>query len=250
MMGMSEAPFLSVSIVSHGQGRLVSSLLEDLGRPEWHCGRSFEVVVTLNIPEEESWLEGPFPYRLTVLRNKRPRGFGANHNAAFSVARGGMFAVVNPDIRLADFRIEPLIAALHDGTAGVCGPLVLAPGGTLEDSARRFPTFLRLARTKLRHQIAPDYVPTAEPLAVDWIAGMFMLFPAAAYGAVGGFDERYFMYYEDVDICRRLKHGGRDVLWVGSTALVHDASRASRRNLRHLRWHVRSLLRFLAATPR
>lgn len=247
---MNAVPYLSVSIVSHGQGALVASLLSDLCLPGWHGNYKFEVIVTLNIPEAEDWLVGPFPFPVTVLKNERPRGFGANHNRAFAAAAGETFAVVNPDIRLVDFRIEPLIAALRAGTAGACGPLVLAPGGTLEDSARRWPTVARLVRSRLRRGTGIDYVQANEPLTVDWIAGMFMLFTATAYRAVGGFDERYFMYYEDVDICRRMWRSGREVLWVGSTALVHDASRASRRNLRHLRWHVSSLLRFLADRAR
>lgn len=247
---MAERVIVSLSIVSHGQGALITRLLDDIGHPGWRGDTTFEVIVTLNIPEDEHWLEGPFPFPVTVIRNERPKGFGANHNAAFRIARGKLFAVVNPDIRLSSFRIDDLIIALDREKAGVCGPLVKAPDGADEDSARRFPTITRLFRRKLRTKHAPDYRPSATPVEVDWLAGMFLLFPSSIYREIGGFDERYFMYLEDVEICRHLGHRGRTALWVTSTAVIHDASRASRRSIRHLRWHIGSLARYLFASTR
>lgn len=247
---MSATPEVSLSIVSHGQGALIVALLDDLARVRWNDGYLFEVIVTLNIPEDEDWLGGVLPFPLKIVRNPVAKGFGANHNAAFEVARGRYFAVVNPDIRLEDFHLSPLLAALQLPNAGVCGPLVTAPNGAIEDSARRFPTVSRLAWRKLARQRHPDYVPAKAPISVDWLAGMFLLFPSSVFRAIRGFDERYFMYMEDVEICRTLSCKGFDVLWVTATKVVHDASRASRRSMGHLRWHISSLLQYLFATPR
>ena len=74
---------------------------------------------------------------------------------------------------------------------------------------------------------------------------MFLLFDAAAYRSVGGFDERYFMYLEDADICRRLWSKGRRVLAAPSVSVVHDAQRASSYNLKHMYWHGISMVKFL-----
>lgn len=247
---MSAGIELSLSIVSHGQGALIANLLEDLAQPHWAGGRSFEVILTLNIAEDEGWLRPDFPFPISVLRNAAPKGFGSNHNAAFAEARASLFAVVNPDIRFADFQIADLIDALATRDAGVAGPLVVASDGEVQDSARRFPTFGRLATRKLLRQRQPDYRPGRTIQSVDWLAGMFMLFPSGVYREIGGFDEGYFMYLEDVEVCRRLRSRGRQVLWVGSTAVIHDASRASRRSLRHLRWHISSLIRYFFARPK
>jgi N-acetylglucosaminyl-diphospho-decaprenol L-rhamnosyltransferase len=247
---MFDTPTITVSVVSHGQGTLIANLLEDLAQPGWNEGQGFEVVVTLNIPEDEAWLASERPYPIRVLRNEVAKGFGANHNAAFEVARGRFFAVVNPDIRLADFQIGDLLDALARPDAGVCGPLVLSPHGGVEDSARRFPTFIRLFRRKLLRERDPDYRPEQATISVDWLAGMFLLFPSAAYKAIGGFDERYFMYLEDVEISRILRRRGLQILWVGTTAVIHDASRASRRSFQHLKWHLASLFRYFFARSR
>lgn len=247
---MTTDPAISISVVSHGQGGLIASLLDDLAQPGWNGDWTFEVIVTLNIPEDETWLDRDYPFLVRTLRNAAPKGFGTNHNAAFVQARGRFFAVVNPDIRLGDFRIGALIGALDRPRAGVCGPIVKSPDGAIEDSVRHFPTVGGLLRRTLLRQRRPDYTPRPAVLSVDWIAGMFLLFPSRVFRVIGGFDEHYFMYLEDVEISRNLHRRGLEVLWVGTTTVIHDASRASRRSMRHLSWHVTSLLRYLIVPGR
>lgn len=244
------APAISLSVVSHGQGRLVAALLGDLAQPDWHGDYTFEVILTINIAEPENWLPDPVPFPMTIVRNDTARGFGTNHNAAFKIARGAYFAVVNPDIRLEDFRITELIAALSKSDVGACGPLVLAPDGTIEDSARHFPTLPGLLRRRLRGRGGPEYPSTAKTIAVDWLAGMFLLFRSDVFRSIGGFDERFFMYLEDIEIARVLRHRGLGVRWVGTTAVIHDAARASRRSARHLRYHLASAVRYFWAQER
>lgn len=234
----------TLSIVSHGQGALVAPLLDDLARLD---DGSFSIVLTLNLPEDEAWI-GRHPGLVSqVIRNPSPRGFGANHNGAFAAAPPTpYFGVLNPDLRLESLPLRTLAQALADDVAaGVAAPLVRSPEGRVDDSVRRFPSVARLARRVLLRQRAPDYDPARGLQAVDWAAGMFLLFEREAYASVGGFDERYFMYLEDTDICRRLARQGRTTLWQPSAAVIHAARRASRRSLRHLSWHLASALRFL-----
>jgi N-acetylglucosaminyl-diphospho-decaprenol L-rhamnosyltransferase len=242
--GPSE-PAFSVSIVSHGQGAILADLLKDLSELNWHGGATFELIVTLNIPEDEEWLDVARGMQVTVLRNAAKQGYGTNHNAAFRAARGEFFIVANPDLRLHDLQLEELWREARKSNVGVCGPLVLAPDGGLDDSARRFPTIRRLFLRKLLRQRDPDYSPPSAAVPVDWLAGMFMVFPSAVYRSISGFDERYFMYFEDVEICRLLHRRKFEVVWVGTTAVTHHAARASRRSLRHMRWYAASLLRYL-----
>ena len=78
---------------------------------------------------------------------------------------------------------------------------------------------------------------------------MFLLFESAAYLDLGGFDERYFMYCEDYDICARLRLSGRAYSVLMECEVVHDAQRASRRSRQHLRWHLQSLMRVWLSRP-
>ena len=87
-----------------------------------------------------------------------------------------------------------------------------------------------------------------DPLKVDWVGGMFMLFRREAFERVQGFDERFFLYYEDVDICRRLHGAGYDVVATPRAQATHEAQRASRRKPRHMALHARSMLRYLTTS--
>jgi len=118
-------------------------------------------------------------------------------------------------------------------------------GGTLEDSARVFPTGTSLLLRAFERRSGAAYPVDQGPVPVDWIAGMFMLFRRETYEAVGGFDEDYFLYYEDVDICWRLHAKGYSVIYDPWAEITHDAQRASRGNLRLAAHHLASIFRYL-----
>jgi GT2 family glycosyltransferase len=233
---------VTVSVVSHAQGALVQALLEDLARS---CAGRLRVILTVNIPERLPFSEGDFPFPLAIVRNERRRGFGANHNAAFSRAQSPYFCVVNPDVRIVSDPFPALVAALSDPGVAIAAPLVRNPAGGIEDSARRFPTLPALLSKLLARGSRPDYAVAGAPVEPDWVAGMFMLLRADAFARLQGFDERYFMYYEDVDLCARAGALGLRVVLDPRAQVVHDARRASHRSPRHAWWHVRSIVRFL-----
>ncbi|WP_045225544.1 glycosyltransferase family 2 protein [Methyloterricola oryzae] len=237
-------PRITLSIVSHGHGPLLSELLTSIAR---NCQSDLEVLVTENFPEG---LEAPedFPFPLRIIRNARAKGFGANQNAALKQANGDYFCVLNPDIGLSCDPFPALLACLQaNPSAGVVAPRVVSPEGLLEDSARDFPspwTIVKKALGLNRDRETLHKRLQGDALSVDWVAGMFLLFPAAVFREIGGFDEAFFLYYEDVDLCSRLHARGLEVLLAPEVSVVHDARRESHRNLMYLRWHLASMLRF------
>lgn len=239
---MSSALQLSLSVVSHGQSHLIAQLLSDL---ESLPLQDFEVIVTSNLPEDTATYSGHrFPVQL--IENQHPKGFGANHNAAFALSHGEFFVIVNPDIRCPKLDMNALLRPFMNDRVGAVVPVVLSPAGTIEDSVRRFPTVARLIRRKLSRRRSPDYRWTNEPIEIDWAAGMFVVFRPAAFKAVQGFDDkRFFMYMEDVDICERLQRHGWSVKLQPATTVIHAAQRASHRNVKHMRWHLVSAIRYL-----
>lgn len=238
-----EQPLITLSIVSHGQSAMVANLFYDLNRLPTN---DFEVILTFNVPEETTIYLGN-PFSVQIIRNIKPRGFGANHNAAFTRSRGRYFAVVNPDIRIPALDIDCLVQLFERAEVGAVAPMILSSKGNIEDSARRFPTFSRLLRRVIFNNKQPDYTPGNLPIDVDWVGGMFIIFRPDSFRALGGFDEkRFFMYYEDVDICRRLWLSGWQVYLHPQASVVHQAQRASHRNFKHLRWHLTSAIRYLS----
>jgi len=230
---------ITVSIVSHGQGDMASRLVERL----LAFTEVTKVVLTCNIPET---LHISDDARVVLINNPTVKGFGANHNAAFRHCATNCFCVLNPDIELPRNPFPFLTGAMRSHLAEIAAPVVLAPNGAVEDSVRHFPTpgslFLKaLGGPDGRHMITLGQ----PPLEPDWVAGMFMLFRATAYKQLQGFDESYFLYYEDVDICHRAHRLGLKILCCPEVSVVHHAQRASRRSFRHMRWHLASMLRYL-----
>jgi len=243
LIGGEEIPdLISVSIVSHGHGELVAQLLDDLRA---HKPTGIEVILTLNIEEVLPFDPDSFPFSVKTIRNASPRGFAFNHNAAFKLARGGTFCILNPDIRLNTDPFSALVEELRNPRVGTVAPLILDPHGAIEDSARPFPTPSSLICKALGVEPRRYYEIGDESFSPDWVGGMFMLLRRDAFAAVGGFDARYRLYYEDVDLCARLRLDGYDVRLVPKARAVHSARRQSRRDIRYFFWHLRSMARYL-----
>jgi GT2 family glycosyltransferase len=203
------------------------------------------VIVTINESETLPFSEKDFPFQLFIIHNAKPKGFGANHNAAFQVVQGDFFCVLNPDLRIPQDPFPSLCDSLaHDPLVGVISPLILDPAKNPCDNARLFPTPGRILKRLLPFTKKVIYPLPSDELSVDWLAGIFLLFPSQVFAMVKGFDERYFLYYEDVDLCVRLKLAGFRLVLSPAVFVVHQARRASHYHPRYLRWHLHSMLRF------
>jgi GT2 family glycosyltransferase len=244
--GLSSGPAadparVSISVVSHGQIGLIKNLLADIAA---HVQTPIEVILTMNLPEALPFDPAHFAFPLHILENPAPRGFAANQNAAFRTSRGGFFCVLNPDIRIDRDPFPDLLKCLQEPAAGLAAPLIRNPAGAVEDSARRFPTPLSILQKALFRRTGVEYPIGEESIHPDWVAGMFMVFPREVFAGLGGFDESYFLYYEDVNLCARLMLAGRRVVLCTSAFAIHDARRQSQRSLRYMRWHLASMARY------
>jgi GT2 family glycosyltransferase len=243
---MTKAANLSISVVSHGQMSLVLHLMRDI---QTHCdSRTIELILTLNIPEPTNFDNEGFSYPITIVQNRNPKGFGANHNQAFRSSTGEFFCVLNPDIRIGKCPFNELLRGLQDSTIGVIAPTVLGVSGAVEDSARRFPTVSKILRKVFSRRWMSDYPMQGQSVDVDWVGGMFMLFRRSVFAQLHGFNEFFFLYYEDVDLCARINLAGLRVVVKPAAQVVHHAQHSSHRSLKYLRWHVGSLLRFLRSS--
>lgn len=240
---------LSISIVSHGHGAQVAALVEQLA--ELQSGIVRRILITLNRPEpalQHALDMGTWPFELMTLPNVRPAGFAANHNAAFAVdgarVASRCFAVMNPDVQLIGDPLASLIGAFEACDVGCAYPVQIGLSGRPQDHERRLPTPLALLRRYTKVEACGD-----AGSAPDWVNAAFLVFPASVFAELGGFDSRYHMYCEDVDLCIRMKLAGWRVVRVDAASVLHEGNRATRRNAQHLLWHVRSLFRLWNSAP-
>jgi N-acetylglucosaminyl-diphospho-decaprenol L-rhamnosyltransferase len=198
-----------------------------------------------------------FP-EVEVIDSGANLGYGAAANRGMAATEAPTVLVCNPDLDLGPDTVATLAAALEEHPSwAVAGPLIRTPTGDRYPSARRFPSLVDAAGHALLGIFAPDnrftrsYQQThldgagATSTPVDWVSGACFLVRRAAFEEVGGFDESYFMYAEDVDLCWRLARAGWRTGYVPEAEVTHLQGVSTERHpYRMIAAHHRSLLRF------
>ena len=251
-------PAISVVVVTHESAHDIAACLDSLRRhpPE----RSHEVIVVDNASTDgtAALIEEEYP-EVRLVRSDCRRGFAANCNAGARLARGTVLLLLNPDARVRPGSIDSLVAYLdtHPSVA-VVGPRLVYPDGSSQPSARRFPT---MAVTLLRRSPLRLLWPNSagerrhlmldtefdQPAQVDWLLGAALALRASAYRKLGGMDEGYRLYCEDIDLCRRAWEAGGSVVLLPEAVVEHDLSELTRRRFltRATLWHMRSMARYV-----
>ena len=240
-------------VVSHGQADQLAVCLEALS-PEVD-----ELVVVGNVPGSV----GELPDGALLVERERPAGYGANVNLGVGRSTGDAVIVANPDAVARPGAVQTLAAFMESRPGcGIAGPELFYPDGTWQPSRRRFPTVggTLVRRTPLRWLADPKRVqrrhyhlderPT-RPVEADWMLGAFLLIRRTAFDQLGGFDEGFRLYGEDIDLCYRAAKAGWERWYVPAAVVDHayaaliDERFLTRRTL----WHLRGMLRFVRKHP-
>jgi GT2 family glycosyltransferase len=188
---------------------------------------------------------------IDVLRSPTNVGFGAAANLGLTHTSGDIVALLNPDIRVLDpSSVDRLSRHFADPRVALAAPALILPDGNFQDSARLVPTVANLIRRRFLHRRA-GVVDADRPSNVAWVVGAAILVRRTAFDDISGFDPRYRVYFEDVDLCVRLRRRGWVVRFDPGVAFSHQHAGASRRSI--LTWgtrqHIRSACLFYARFP-
>jgi GT2 family glycosyltransferase len=239
-----------ISVVSHGHAELLKRL---------NCVNNlavnFTVVVKSNVCEE---LAGYCKSNnIHYIDDSYGLGFGANNNIIYryccdhlGMLDSDYFVVLNPDVIITNESIYDLAIQMTEYNA-VLGAINLYKDEKhliSDDSIRNFPSLTQFIASFLGFGNTSKIDKNAinEPTQVDWAAGSFLCFKAELYKRLGGFNEAYFMYCEDIDICYRSYKLGSKAIFFPNIKAIHLAEHANRKLFsKHLYWHVVSVIRFL-----
>jgi len=266
---MNGAPDLSVVIVNWNVRELLRRCLESIldsdalsvtGSDPDACaprsptdqGWTAEVIVVDNASTDGSvaMLTADYPW-VRVVANSDNLGFTRANNQGMAISRGHSLLLLNPDTELAPDALSQMLRySAAQPQVGVIGPQLRYGDGSLQSSRRRFPTLLTfflestvVQRWWPRNRVLTRYyaldLPDDAVSQVDWVVGACMLVRRAVVDQIGGFDEGFCMYSEELDLCRRAVDAGWQVVYLPSALVTHYEGKSSEQAVaaRHIRFH-------------
>lgn len=244
---------VSAVVVSHGHARELERLLPAL------VPQVDGTVVVANLPGSVDAV----PDGVRVIANDRPLNLSANVNLGVRETSGELVLFSNPDAlpRPDAVRVLRQFMEAHP-RAGIAGPQGVYPDGRWQPTRRRFPTVAGtlVRRTPLRligrplerqrdHYLLDDQA--TEPARADWLLGFFLLMRREMLEELGGWDEGFRHYGEDIDLAYRAGRAGWEVWYVPGAIVEHEWAQVIDRSFltRHTLWHLRGMLRFVRKHP-
>lgn len=253
-------PTLSLIILNYCQKDFCERCLQSIFESEIQV--PFEVILIDNASPTRCGkeLQKKWGEKVKVVLNDENLGFGRAHNAVLDIIEGEYTVLVNPDTEVEKDTIQKLyeyIKSHHE--AGIVAPQLYYPSGAIQDSYRRFPTPLKMLikRTfwkKIFKKTMSDYMlkdfDTNTTQTVDWVVGAFLIIKTELFQTIGGFDDRYFLFLEDTDLCREVWKRGKEVVYYPKTKALHNDERLSGGNLltalkkKSFRYHIASAIKY------
>jgi len=226
-------PELSIIIVSYNTTQeleaCLRSVFESVGK------FNFEVIVVDNksLDNSVSMTIKNFP-EVILIENKENYGFAKAVNQGLKIAKGNYFLLLNPDTKVVNNAIEKLVDfAKKQQNLGAVGSKLLNPDGSPQASCYNLPS---VKNAVLEYWFGKKgsyekYLPNLqEPVKVEAVVGAVMLIPRSSIEKIGFFDEKYFMYFEDLDWCRRAKSKGLKIFWYPHVNFIHEHGSSAKKS--------------------
>lgn len=177
--------------------------------------------------------------------NARNGGFAYAMNEGLKIATGEVLVIMNPDVKVREGLRDMLTYFLLHDKIGIIAPKIVNKSDVIQDSFRNFITPLNFVGRHLKRlsQKAEVHVGK-EPRCVDWVIGAFMMTRRSVYEEIGGLDNRYFMYCEDMDWCKRAHRAGYDVTYFPQAVVEYEGTRSARHSWKYAWIFVKSLFRY------
>ena len=233
---------LSIIIVNYNVKEFLQNLIHSIEKASLNLTK--EIIIVDNASDDGSveFIREKFPQAI-LIANQKNLGFGKANNIGLKQASGKYILLINPDTLVAEDTFEKMIKFFESNPeAGLAGCKILNPDGSLQLACRRsFPgpwtSFTKVTglsslfpNNKVFARYNLTYLDENKTYEVDAISGSFMMMLKEVYAKVGGFDEQFFMYGEDLDLCYRIQKSGFKVYYVHSTQIIHYKGESTKRS--------------------
>lgn len=230
---------VSVIILNYKTLELTLNCIKSIKDADWG-DLSYEIILVDNGSDEKigETVMRDFP-DIIIIQNKKNLGMGAGNNVGIRQAKGEYIIIMNPDTTVFKDAFMMLYKLMEsDNKIGIAGPKQFYPDRTLQYSAYKFPDLtipiyrrtplgkLSFAKRKLSEYLMKDFNHN-ETKEVDWLLGSFLFCRAECLKQIGNFDERFFMYFEDTDLCRRAWRCHWKVVYCPKSVIIHNHKRES-----------------------
>ena len=230
---------ISVVIVSLNTCNVLRECLESVRRESRSLRVQIIVVDNGSSDGSQEMVEREFP-EAVLIRSNVNLGFGGANNLGFQSAGGRYIVLLNSDAFLTEGALERSVRHMdEDQKVGLGGGRLVGRDGSLQPSARKFPTLLddlivrsglaaRFPQSRFFGRFDRTWASVMEPAEVDWVPGAYSIIRADLLATAGPFDPRFFLYYEEVDLCKRIKHLGYSVCYWPDISIIHIGGESSR----------------------
>ncbi|MFO7841079.1 MAG: glycosyltransferase [Fidelibacterota bacterium] len=231
---------ISVIIVSYNVKTFLHHCIQSVLNACTGIRTEIFVVDNNSIDGTPGMLRREFP-EIHLMENRVNLGFGKANNLALKLARGTYVLFLNPDTLIEENTLRILMARMEENEKiGICGPKILNADGSLQPACRRsfpspavaFPKLIGLStlfpKSKLFGKYNLTYRDPDKSYPVDAVSGSFMFCRGDLVRELGGFDEDFFMYGEDLDLCRRVQLSGKQVYYIPETTIIHYKGESSK----------------------
>lgn len=248
---------ISVIIVNYKVKEYIANLLSSLNRAKQHFTLQIFVVDNNSGDDSIAYLRERFS-EVHYIQNSENVGFGRANNQAIELAEGEFTLIINPDTLVSEDTLTTLVQHMHDNPkCGAAGCKILNPDGTFAPESRRSVPTIGSAASKVfgLNSLFPNsrifgkyymsWLSEDEASQVPVLSGSFMFWRTHVLQQLDGFDERFFMYGEDIDLCYRIQETGFHIDYVPQTSIIHYKGESTKKgDLRYIRIFNKALYQF------
>jgi len=245
---------ISIVIVTYNSAKYLDRCLTSIEKAMNHLIKEVIVVDNCSVDNSVAIAE-KYSSFVKIIRNERNVGYSGGNNIGFENALGRYLLFLNPDTAIFENSLQTLLDfAESKKEYGIFGPKLVFPDGSLQRYFCKFYTlrsimfrrsfFGKLFSKSIDHPLLGD-VEKSNYLELDWILGSALLIKRDIFESVGKFDENYKLYFEDVDLCYRIRKAGLKAGYCCTSVIIHDHQRESAKGFsKKTIWHIQSAIRF------